>query len=340
LITFEDPECVKTCLNEKNHIILNRKVHCSLALSKKEARQIIADKSKRKLFVGGLSQKTTQETLFEHFSKFGAIDTAYLIYDKNSNNSRCFGFVEFVDYETAEYAHNFGNHILDSKQIITRFQILKKDKKTCFEDDQSCFENDNMNCTNNNGYYSDSSFYMNTVPYDPIGPNQQAFCPPYQDYFCQPTQSLPYQQPFYPYYEQSTSQYQQENFYTNDQYSCYDYGYDYQSQSNYSEYGYENSYYANNGDYQQQEQSKYSEYDNNSQYQPCYSIPQTQQTFEQYQEPGYAYYDTYAYQEYPKEQGYEFNPNTENKPALDSLIISNNKSKEGSNSTTDADREA
>jgi len=67
LITFEDPECVKTCLNEKNHIILNRKVHCSLALSKKEARQIIADKSKRKLFVGGLSQKTTQGKLIFSF---------------------------------------------------------------------------------------------------------------------------------------------------------------------------------------------------------------------------------------------------------------------------------
>ena len=68
-VTFQKPKDVQYVLGLKKHIILNRKVffsllkkqvHCSIALSKKDARQITADRCKKKLFVGGLSQKTSE----------------------------------------------------------------------------------------------------------------------------------------------------------------------------------------------------------------------------------------------------------------------------------------
>ena len=70
LVTFHHPEDVQAVLTLKKHVILNRKVHffllktkkvhCSMALSKKDARQVTSDRCKKKLFVGGLSQKTSE----------------------------------------------------------------------------------------------------------------------------------------------------------------------------------------------------------------------------------------------------------------------------------------
>jgi len=129
LVSFEDPAVLDTILSNPKHNILNRRVHCSRALGKKEARNMTTLKTKKKLFIGGLSQKTTEDTLIKYFSQFGALGSAYLIYDKNSNNSRCFGFVEYYNPEDAERVHAMKEHIVDRKPVITKFQVLKKNKE-------------------------------------------------------------------------------------------------------------------------------------------------------------------------------------------------------------------
>jgi RNA recognition motif-containing protein len=58
----------------------------------------------KKLYVGGLSYGTTDETLKEGFSQAGAVDSASVIIDRMSGRSKGFGFVEMSTEEEAQKA--------------------------------------------------------------------------------------------------------------------------------------------------------------------------------------------------------------------------------------------
>ena len=45
-------------------------------------------KALRKLFVGGLALETSREDLVDHFSQFGSVLNAYVIYDPISKQSK------------------------------------------------------------------------------------------------------------------------------------------------------------------------------------------------------------------------------------------------------------
>ncbi len=51
----------------------------------------------RKLFVGGLPYRTTNEELQEAFAKAGAVVSASIVTDRETGRSRGFGFVEMED---------------------------------------------------------------------------------------------------------------------------------------------------------------------------------------------------------------------------------------------------
>jgi RNA recognition motif-containing protein len=58
----------------------------------------------KKLFVGGLSWNTTDETLHAAFARFGEVTEAKVITDRDTGRSRGFGFVTFNDPEQASAA--------------------------------------------------------------------------------------------------------------------------------------------------------------------------------------------------------------------------------------------
>jgi len=57
-----------------------------------------------KLFIGGLSWNTSDESLRSKFEEFGAVDEAIVIKDRDTGRSRGFGFVTFQTTEEAEAA--------------------------------------------------------------------------------------------------------------------------------------------------------------------------------------------------------------------------------------------
>lgn len=57
-----------------------------------------------KLFVGGLSFSTSSERLREAFARFGGVDSAAVMTDRETGRSRGFGFVEMSTAEAAEQA--------------------------------------------------------------------------------------------------------------------------------------------------------------------------------------------------------------------------------------------
>ena len=59
--------------------------------------------STRKLFVGGLADRTTADSLREAFEEFGNVDTIDLMMDKVTNRHRGFAFVTFSDSDAVDY---------------------------------------------------------------------------------------------------------------------------------------------------------------------------------------------------------------------------------------------
>jgi len=57
-----------------------------------------------KLYVGGLSYSTTSESLKDYFSRCGTVESATVITDRLSGQSRGFGFVEMASAEGAQKA--------------------------------------------------------------------------------------------------------------------------------------------------------------------------------------------------------------------------------------------
>ncbi len=58
----------------------------------------------KKLYVGGLSWGTTDSSLEDAFGKFGSVESAKVIVDRETDKSRGFGFVEMKNDNDAKKA--------------------------------------------------------------------------------------------------------------------------------------------------------------------------------------------------------------------------------------------
>lgn len=72
----------------------------------------------KKLFVGGLPFATTSDKLEELFSEVGKVESAVVITDRTTGNSRGFGFVEMVNDEEAKSAvEKFNGYSLEGRTL-------------------------------------------------------------------------------------------------------------------------------------------------------------------------------------------------------------------------------
>ncbi|KAF1797421.1 hypothetical protein FB192DRAFT_1399838 [Mucor lusitanicus] len=62
-----------------------------------------------KLFIGGLSWNTTDDSLRARFEEFGEVTDAIVIKDRDTGRSRGFGFVTYANPENAQDASNAMN---------------------------------------------------------------------------------------------------------------------------------------------------------------------------------------------------------------------------------------
>uniref|UniRef100_A0A8D0D1D9 RRM domain-containing protein n=1 Tax=Sander lucioperca TaxID=283035 RepID=A0A8D0D1D9_SANLU len=71
-----------------------------------------------KLFIGGLSFDTTEESLAAAFGKFGTIEKVDVIKDRDTGYSRGFGFVKYENSEDAKDAmEGMNGKTLDGRAI-------------------------------------------------------------------------------------------------------------------------------------------------------------------------------------------------------------------------------
>ncbi|XP_019152580.1 PREDICTED: RNA-binding protein 1-like isoform X2 [Ipomoea nil] len=78
------------------------------------------DSDRSKLFVGGVSRQTTDETLREHFSKYGTVVSAAIAKDGITGNPRGFAFVSFTEPSAVD------NALRDTHEILGRTVEVKK----------------------------------------------------------------------------------------------------------------------------------------------------------------------------------------------------------------------
>ncbi|CAF0769418.1 unnamed protein product [Adineta ricciae] len=83
-----------------------------------------ADTTFTKIFVGGLPYHTTDETLRAFFSKFGDIEEAVVITDRNTKKSRGYGFVTMSRREEAEAAVKDPNPTIDGRRANVNLAYL------------------------------------------------------------------------------------------------------------------------------------------------------------------------------------------------------------------------
>ncbi len=73
----------------------------------------------KKLFVGGISYETMEDTLKDLFKEAGTVESANIIIDKMSGRSKGFGFVEMSTEEEAKKAiEMFNGKELDGRSLI------------------------------------------------------------------------------------------------------------------------------------------------------------------------------------------------------------------------------
>ncbi len=71
-----------------------------------------------KLYIGGLSYSTTEQTLKDTFAQAGTVETATVILDRMSGRSKGFGFVEMSSDEEAKKAiEMFNGKELDGRSL-------------------------------------------------------------------------------------------------------------------------------------------------------------------------------------------------------------------------------
>ncbi|XP_011806718.1 PREDICTED: heterogeneous nuclear ribonucleoprotein A3-like isoform X3 [Colobus angolensis palliatus] len=84
----------------------------------------------RKLFLGGLSFETTDDSLREHFEKWGTLTDCVVMRDPQTKRSRGFGFVTYscveeVDAATCARPHKVDGRVVEPKRAVSREDSVK-----------------------------------------------------------------------------------------------------------------------------------------------------------------------------------------------------------------------
>jgi len=73
----------------------------------------------KKLFIGSLPYSATQAQLEELFSQVGTVESAAVIIDRESGQSKGFGFVEMsTEAEAQEAVSKFNGYTMDGRAIV------------------------------------------------------------------------------------------------------------------------------------------------------------------------------------------------------------------------------
>lgn len=81
------------------------------------------------IFVAKLNTTTTSEDLQNLFERFGEVNSAKVIFDRETGNSKCYGFVEMANAEEGKNAIKSLNETeFDDREIVVKEARPKDDR--------------------------------------------------------------------------------------------------------------------------------------------------------------------------------------------------------------------
>jgi RNA recognition motif-containing protein len=82
-----------------------------------------------KLYVGNLSFRVTSEDLHDHFATAGAVESANVVFDRETGRSRGFGFVEMASEGEANNAiAQFNGTEYDGRNLVVNEARPREDR--------------------------------------------------------------------------------------------------------------------------------------------------------------------------------------------------------------------
>eukprot|EP00297_Palpitomonas_bilix_P023841 CAMPEP_0113875456 /NCGR_PEP_ID=MMETSP0780_2-20120614/4956_1 /TAXON_ID=652834 /ORGANISM="Palpitomonas bilix" /LENGTH=353 /DNA_ID=CAMNT_0000861455 /DNA_START=156 /DNA_END=1217 /DNA_ORIENTATION=+ /assembly_acc=CAM_ASM_000599 len=131
-VTFETEEEADTTAGMALSI-RDRKVEAKKAVPEVQGREpgvSVAETKVKRVFVGGIPGNLDSDGLKGYFQAFGEVAEAEVMMDKQSGNSRGFGFVTFVDESSVDplfaTTHTIGDKQIEIKKAIPRGRMDKK----------------------------------------------------------------------------------------------------------------------------------------------------------------------------------------------------------------------
>lgn len=128
-VTFEDPDSVTGVLNSRPHQIDSKMVDPKMAVPKTNSRARALHTVNRKVFIGGVAERTTKDQMHEYFAQYGQIELCALMMDRETNRHRGFGFVTYEKAEDAAKVCKIHYHTLDEKKVEAKFAVPKDQLK-------------------------------------------------------------------------------------------------------------------------------------------------------------------------------------------------------------------
>ncbi|KAI6211296.1 hypothetical protein M3Y96_00418600 [Aphelenchoides besseyi] len=134
-ITFANKEAVDEAMNHRPHIIDDKKVDAKRAVPRSE--QTLRGEtnvSTNRLYVCGITEQLSEETLRDYFNKFGHVEKTNIVLDKHTGKPRGFAYVHFDDFDSVDKCvlynkfHNIDNHQCEVRKGLSREQIARAEQ--------------------------------------------------------------------------------------------------------------------------------------------------------------------------------------------------------------------
>ncbi|XP_065573367.1 RNA-binding protein Musashi homolog 1-like isoform X2 [Artemia franciscana] len=121
-ITFQEASTVDKVLAIPSHTVDGKKIDPKHATPKNKGKLAAAVAAAatgrtRKIFVGGVSQDTTNEEVKAYFSLFGKVQEAVMLMDQQTKRHRGFGFVTFDDENVVDRICDIHYHTIKNKKV-------------------------------------------------------------------------------------------------------------------------------------------------------------------------------------------------------------------------------
>ncbi|KAF3442628.1 hypothetical protein FNV43_RR16544 [Rhamnella rubrinervis] len=187
-ITYKHMESTQSALKAPSKLIDGRLAVCNLACEGLSGTSTTPDLSQRKLYIGGLSPEVTSEMLLNFFGRHGDIEEGSVAYDKDTNESRGFGFVTYKTVESAKKAIDDPQKTLGGRNLIVKLADSHKGRTIQTQLPAAMVP---MALPLAAGYSQPGKAHASTTP---VGYNYPQSVVPYPDssYPSPPTASAPY----------------------------------------------------------------------------------------------------------------------------------------------------